>query len=175
MFKCSVTELSKQKKNTILELFLVNFFSQKKCFLKLRSQVNRTGLPVIYQKAIFYTKFSFSLFHLVFLVIGNEVLRTSSSREQIFTSVQDGRLNLNDSLTIEDVHLSHGLLNMHNALSTLDFDLDDALEDVHILNAVANSINEWKLRKYAKNATYNSVNKKRVKRYTKQKSSSFFE
>lgn len=91
----------------------------------------------------------------------------NSSREQIFTSLQDGRLNLNDSLTIEDVQQSHGILNLHNALSTLD--LDDALEDVNILNAVANSINEWKLRKYAKqqqqqNATNKDVNKKRVKR-----------
>lgn len=86
-------------------------------------------------------------------------------REQIITSVQDGRLNLNDSLTIEDVRLSHGLLNLHNALSTLDFDFDDALEDIHILNAVANSINEWKLRKHAKNSSSNGVNKKRVKRF----------
>lgn len=124
----------------------------------------------------FWTPFFFSQLTLfsqslppVSLVTGNEVTKADLSlpKEQIITSLQDGRLNLNDSLSIEDVQLSHGLLSLHNlnALSTLDFEFDDALEDVHILNAVANSINEWKLRKNAKNASSNGVNKKRVKRY----------
>lgn len=100
----------------------------------------------------------------VFLIIGNEVVGING-REQIITSLQDGRLNVNDSLTIEDVQLSHGLLNLHNAaLSTLDFEFDDALEDIHIINAVANSIREWKIKKFNKNSTVNGVNKKRVKR-----------
>lgn len=123
---------------------------------------------------LFFLLFSPVLFPLsplppVFLVTGNEVANADLSlpKEQIITSLQDGRLNLNDSLSIEDVQLSHGLINLHNlnTLSTLDFEFDDALEDIHILNAVANSINEWKLRKHAKNASSNGVNKKRVKRY----------
>ena len=71
---------------------------------------------------------------------------------------------MNDSLSIEDVRLSPLSLHTLNTLSTLDFEFDDALEDIHILNAVANSIHEWKLRKNAKNASSNGPNKKRVKR-----------